>query len=564
MLIRALSRAARRAAERRVLRDLVSFRREARALRAALPRQRDEGTVLVISLSDFIYQVKLEGVLASALALRGYRPVVLTFKATLWAEPYFRAYGIDKFVYTDEFVSPERDEEVEAVVQEALRSPSVQTLKAFSFRGAHVGQQTLSTLSRSFQRGRISLDDADVRDVLPDVLRNSVRAVLGAEALLERLEPEIVLFNEKGYAGYGSVYDIALARGANVIQFVAAGIHWRDALLFKRYTEETRRLHPASLSDDSWKRVQEIEWDERHERELRAEFDLRYGGGEKHPDAGLQEGKRIKKADDVRRELGLDPAKPTAVIFSHVLWDANLFYGVDLFSDQEAWLVESVRAACRNPLANWVVKLHPANMYKAHGGDLNDEVAIREAVGRLPPHVKLLRPDTDINTYSLFDVADCGITIRGTIGMELPCFGVRVLTAGTGRYSGLGFTDDSATSEEYLEKLGRVHELPRLSADETLLAKKHAYGLFRLRPTRFTSYEAHFMPAERLGHPLSHNLRIRVRSPREVATASDLREFAAWALDRSRLDYLSEDHEVSSRIRASAGAQSSGASRSTR
>jgi len=192
-----------------------------------------------------------------------------------------------------------------------------------------------------------------------------MKAVLAGEALLERFDPEIVVFNEKGYAGFGSIYDVALARGANVIQFVAAGIHWRDALLFKRYTEETRRLHPASLSRDSWEIVRQLPWTEARERELREEFDLRYGGGEMHPDAGLQEGKRIVSGGEVRARLGLDPAKPTAVIFSHVLWDANLFYGDDLFEDQETWLVESVRAASENPRANWVVKLHPANMYKA-------------------------------------------------------------------------------------------------------------------------------------------------------------------------------------------------------
>ena len=34
----------------------------------------------------------------------------------------------------------------------------------------------------------------------------------------------------------------------------------------------------------------------------------------------------------------------------------------------------------------------------------------------------------------LFKVIDYGITVRGTIGIELPCFGIPVITAGTGRY----------------------------------------------------------------------------------------------------------------------------------
>jgi hypothetical protein len=510
-----------------------------RALRRARPHSAERGTVLIVSLSEQIYQVKLEGILAKSLQLQGYRPVVLTIRSKGWPEKYLRCFGVEDFVYPDELLDASDPGEAAGAAREALAgNPGVQALKELDYREAKVGQAALSTLSRRLQRGRISLDDADAKELLPSILQECMEAVLAGENLLDRLQPEIVIFNEKGYAGFGSIYDVALARGANVIQFVSAGIHWRDALIFKRYTEETRRIYPASLSLASWELVRAMAWDERREAELTKEFDIRYGDSEKHPDAGLQEGKRIKSPDEVVAQLGLDPAKQTAVLFSHVLWDANLFYGEDLFEDQEAWLVETVKAACANPHANWIVKLHPANMYKALTAELNDETAIRDAIGELPPHVKLLRPDTDINTFSLFRLADYGITIRGTVGVELPCFGVPILTAGTGRYSGLGFTDDSTTAVEYLDKLARIHELPRLTEEQTVLAKKHAYGLFRLRPFRFTSYRAQFMAADRLDHPLSHNLEVLLHSPDQVESAPDLRAFGEWALDRAQLDYL--------------------------
>jgi hypothetical protein len=523
-----------------ILADLVRYRSRTRPFREAQPQSPTNGTALIVSLSDFVYQVKLESMFGTALRLHGLKPVVLTDRLNRWAEPYFRSVGMTDFVHLDSMVTAATEQEVEHAATAFLAGDvSVQSLKALEFHGAHVGEQTLASLSRGFERGRLSLADPEVHDALGLLLRDSMRSVLGAEEVLEQVAPDLVVFNEKGYAGFGSVYDVALSRGANVIQFVAAGIHWRDAVLLKRFTDETRRAHPASLSPPTWEQVRGMPWTAEREQELRAEFDLRYGEGEKHPDAGLQDGKRIMAADEVRSRLGLDPQQKTAVLFSHVLWDANLFYGEDLFEDQETWLVETVRAACANPAVNWVVKLHPANLYKAETGRLNDEDAIREAVGELPPHVQLLRPETEINTYSLFGLTDYGITIRGTIGMELPCFGVRVLTAGTGRYSGLGFTDDSRSADEYLDKLMRLQDLPPLGADETLLAKRHAYALFRLRPFRFTSFQAHFMPPARLKHPLSHNLYPLARTSGDVELAPDLRGFADWALDRDQLDYLS-------------------------
>src|SRR5581483_2391026 len=120
------------------------------------------------------------------------------------------------------------------------------------------------------------------------ILREAMQSVLVSERLLDDVNASIVVFNEKNYAGFGSVYDVALARGANVIQFVHAGIHWRDALLFKRFTSESRRVHPHSLSTESWERVRRLPWTEERDRALQEEFDLRYGGSEMHPDAGLQ------------------------------------------------------------------------------------------------------------------------------------------------------------------------------------------------------------------------------------------------------------------------------------
>ena len=42
-----------------------------------------------------------------------------------------------------------------------------------------------------------------------------------------------------------------------------------------------------------------------------------------------------------------------------------MFYGRDLFADQEEWFVETVRAAAANDAVNWVVKLHPGERLEA-------------------------------------------------------------------------------------------------------------------------------------------------------------------------------------------------------
>jgi len=127
--------------------------------------------------------------------------------------------------------------------------------------------------------------------------------------------------------------------------------------------------------------------------------------------------------------------------------------------------------------------------------------------------------------------------VRGTIGIEMACHGVPVVTAGTGRYSHFGFTIDSASAEEYLRRLANIQDVPQMTDDQTQLARRFAYALFKMRPWRLSSFETVNMPIEHFGHPLGSNLIPRVSSFAEFAASSDIRSFVNWVLS-GKVDYI--------------------------
>jgi hypothetical protein len=161
-------------------------------------------------------------------------------------------------------------------------------------------------------------------------------------------------------------------------------------------------------------------------------------------------------------------------------------------------------------------------------------VAVRERVGPLPDHIHIIAPSTDINTYSLFAIMDYCLTVRGTIGIEAASFGARVLTAGTGRYDHRGFTTDSETREEYLERVSHIHTLPPLTAAERELAQRLAYGAFVVRPLPLSTLS--------IEHERDIEATTRVcmnaRSREDLVSAVDLRALAEWAADRTQEDFL--------------------------
>ena len=498
--------------------------------------------VLIVSLTNSVCQLKYECMLAKALQLHGYTPIIAIPRRARLALHYFRTVGFSEFVCLDDFVTPTVLRDAGSEAQRLLECVGgVKSLFSLEYRGVQIGRHVLSTILCRRYDGRINLSDPGERDSVRLGLEEGIRAVLAAEALYEEVHPDLVLFNEKSYVPYGPIFDVGLQRGLYPIQFIAG--HRHGSLVFKRYNLETRNLHAFSLSRASWDRVKRMPWNPEMSQGVVDEMLESYKAGSWFRQKYLDVNRRLYSPDEVRDTLKLDSRKPTAVVFSHVLWDGTFFYGDSLFEDYETWLVETVRAACRNRALNWIVKLHPDYAYKMRmarlpGAEVPDVQALQEAVGNLPDHIRLLLPSTNISTVSLLDVMDYALTVRGTVGIEMPCFGIPVLTAGTGRYSGLGFTIDSASREQYVDRLANLEEQPRLTHEQVELARRHAYALLNLRPCRFTTFEPVYARFERLGHPLDFNISIRARSAREIEQAHDLRAFAEWATSDG-LDFLS-------------------------
>ena len=158
------------------------------------------GAALLASLSYSTFQVKLEGMIAKALQYQGLRPVAAVPRDAELARRYFRLFGVDEFVTLDDYVTGDVEEEAAELLA------GVQTaaeLKDVRYRGADVGRQVLSTLSRYLHEGSVDLANADVRALARKLLPASLRVAAASHELLTDVDPELVLFNERNYADQG-------------------------------------------------------------------------------------------------------------------------------------------------------------------------------------------------------------------------------------------------------------------------------------------------------------------------------------------------------------------------
>jgi hypothetical protein len=523
-------------------RDLLATRANTRFLEELGPPTPDAPTALIALYRDNIYEAKLGLVLGTALRIHGVRPVVsMPSNRAHRLRRYAGAFGVDTVIAQDLMrLSAEDRRECRDVRTELLASPPrFEAIKAWEFRGRNIGNHVLSTLIRITFDGSpdLALDRHRelVAAVLEDVLVNSIRA----EHLMVRVAPEVVLVEEANYSVNGPLVDVAVEQGIDAIQTV--GIWRDDSLMSKRLTKATRRVDAQSVAPETLAALEREPWTGDDDRAVDADFDERYSGlwtlaQQFQPDTERRTGAQIVD------ELELDPGRRTAVIFAHVLWDASLFFGVDLFENYADWLVQAVGAATRNDAVNWIVKAHPSNVFRSAHGDVGGEssevVLVREHYPDLPGHVHLLLPDTRISTLSLYEFADYGVTVRGTPGLEIACFGKPAFTAGTGTYAGLGFTYDSGSQAEFLERMASIHEYGRLPDEMTRRARRYAHAQFVRRPWTTESFALRFQFADQGWHPTDRNVEFTARSVGEIRRLGDLDRFATWALDSDATDLL--------------------------
>jgi hypothetical protein len=499
----------------------------------------------ILSLTDLPMHAKFHCLVAKTMQLRDYSPVVFTYTGCRFAHSYYRLFGLDNLVMWDDVARPwgspasGLDETVNALIPSEL---SISVARALTFRGVHVGEHALSLTCRKRIEGRLNLQDPETADMFRGYLKTAAQSVLAAESWLEQNPLDKLLVRDAGYIPSGPIFEVALQRGVDCV--VLESGQRRSAWVFKRYTPATRGQHYFSLSASTWEEIKKQPWTATRDQALEREFVGRYSPDSVEDTRRLQSGKQILPAQEVCRRLGLDPQKKTAVIFSHVAWDAAFFFGSGLFDDFEDWLFQTVQFVVNTPECrqmNWIVKEHPFNVFKLQRETIkvSSEQRLLRPLMPLPEHVCFVPADTEINTQSLFSLADCVLTVNGTVGMEFPCYGIPALIAGSGRYDGYGFTTEPPTRAAYFEKLRTLSNVQRLDPAIRELARKHFYALMVGKQVSFEDVAP--MELKRIHEAQSDvhdNISIRARSLNDLCASPSLNLLADWLEEGSQPDLL--------------------------
>lgn len=497
----------------------------------SLPKP-DKGALLIISGRGMnVMWAQIWSIFSLSFRVNGCKAFVLTTRSSKHINRYFRLLSLELVFYDD--LEKTFFLDLPAAVKKSVdQANCVDDYRRISYKGIPVGEIALSTYTRYHSTGVIDLNKIDVVNGIQDWIGILCQAGQVAEYVYDQYNIRHLFVAEIFFEEYGSFYYTALARNLNIVKFT--GTVRDDAVIFQHMTRTNDRRHHASLSQTNWEKVKTLPFMKKEEYELTQNFQDRYGNKwhrakRNHPNA------IIMSVEEARRILGIPEGRKVVVIYSHILYDALLFFGTDLFDDYAQWLVETVRSACQNNGVEWLVKVHPSNLWRGEldallKGRYEEERLLGKEFGQLPSHVRVISPETKINPYTWFQLADYGITVRGTAGLEMAALGKSVITAGTGRYEGNGFTIDPRDKEEYRAVLRNIQNLPRLTAEQIDLAKRYAHAIFVLKPFTIMSLR----PQMRAGAKKVLASDDLIYLPARFNTdelPDDLKKFSHWAFD---------------------------------
>jgi len=424
-------------------------------------------------------------VLSTGLLSKGHRGYVLTTKRQKNINRYLFLMRIKPIYLEDELTAFNHFPDLDSSL---TKLNTFEKIRDYKFEEAPVGQIALSTYSRNNLTGVIDISVPAVLKEIHGWIFRIIKSYCLAKDIYSRKKIEICFFTEVFMEEYGAFYYASIFNNLNVVRF--AGTVRDDAIIVQHLNKANDRTHHASISQSSWNKIKSLSLNNEIKSKLNQNFSDRYSQKWFRSKRNFASS-NIQNVDEAKELLKIDFTKKTAVIYSHILYDTLFFFGTDLYKDYAEWLIETVKIACENKNINWMIKVHPSNIWR---GEINllkkktfEEIyLIEKYIGKLPDHVRIVEPDTPINPYLWFQIADYSITVRGTAGLESAALGKTVITAGTGRYENNGFTVDPKDKQEYQKILKEIPNISAISETQKELAIKYAYSVFCLKPYTLT------------------------------------------------------------------------------
>lgn len=300
-----------------------------------------------------------------------------------------------------------------------------------------------------------------------EMMKNSRLAIDALERVLQEVQfDNFVLWNGLNFSHRAAV-EVAKRNGINYFCF-ELGLNKNTCLLRKNQTAV-----PLDFAK---------EWEWWKDQTLNAEEETWISeylrSREKQQDMTLpcSFGQSLDR-EKLYETLKVSRDKKLVPLFTNLSWDTSLEKAHFPFKNQAEWIEQTVRHLAKHPNYVAVVRIHPAELMK---GEPDTKEPIRERIQNIEgmENVRIIGPESDLDSYSLMKQAAFGIPYVSTVGLEMGCQGKPIISGGYNHYRNKGFAWDPESKDHYFKLIDSMVENAQMPPNGQETAKRYTYFYF--------------------------------------------------------------------------------------
>ncbi len=349
---------------------------------------------------------------------------------------------------------------------------NIKEIIKYRYLGVRVGKLAWSSTNRYLKGYLIDLKNFNRKD--KEIYRKYFYSALVntyiANRAIHKFKPIGVLTSHGVYVDYSPPLSLAYLKGLSAISWSSG---YADFLHFFTIPKSIHNFQLRGITNPEWQKRLKSPLTKKEDKRLDNFIYKRYF---KAKARDIEFSSKPERASFLRRRLEINNENPIICLFAHVNWDACFNLSTMIFDTPNQWVIKSIKKMFEIKDVNWLIRCHPSE--KRDGSLFTTDDFIKKEFPSIPKHIKIIWFDSGINTYSIYQIIDVGITIFGTVGVELSLLGKPVITAGNAHYSNKGFTIEARSKKQYFSILENIKKIKPLEEKQIKLARQYAYSYF--------------------------------------------------------------------------------------
>ena len=351
-----------------------------------------------------------------------------------------------------------------------VQQTPVTDIRHFTLDTLSVGEHAYAGALRFFARGDTAGEPLGDQ-ILQRYFEAALLTVFMMRNLLAASYFEVCLLNHGIYVPQGLIAEVCREQGVRVVT-------WNPAYRKSCFVLSHGATYHHTLMTEPHSNWENVKWNETIETRIMQYLHSRMEGTQDwiwfHDNPQFD----IKA---IQRELGVDFSKPTIGLLTNVIWDAQLHYPANAFTNIIEWLLETIAWFVQHPELQLIIRVHPAELRGTLPSRQPVVQEIRARFPTLPSNIYVIPPESHASTYAVMVQCDSVIIYGTKTGVELTSIGIPVIVAGEAWIRGKGVTLDASSISNYLALLNRLPLGGKMPAAQIQRARKYAFHFFYRR-----------------------------------------------------------------------------------